>query len=61
MKTKQGIQVYNKLKDDFLLLENKPFKSKLTASNLLYVSYKNRDKYLDTGESYKDSYLFSPW
>ena len=59
MKTKQGIWVYNKFKDNFVLLENQLFKSKWTASKLLKVSYKNIEKYLDTGESHKDYYFFS--
>ena len=59
MKTKEGIWVYNKLKDNFFLLENQLVKSKWTASKFLKISYKNIDKYLDTGESYKDSYFFS--
>jgi hypothetical protein len=59
MKTKEGIWVYNKLNDNFVLLENQPFKSKWTASKLLKISHKIIDKYLNTGESYKDSYFFS--
>ena len=59
MKTKEGIWVYNKLNDNFVLLEDQPFKSKWIAYKLLKISYKNIDKYLDTGESYKDSYFFS--
>ena len=59
MKTKEGIWVYNKLNDNFVLLEDQPFKSKWIASKLLKISYKNIGKYLDTDESYKDSYFFS--
>ena len=59
MKTKDGIWVYNKLNYNFVLLENQPFKSKWIASELLKISSKNIDKYLDTGESYKDYYFFS--
>ena len=61
MKTKEGIWVYNKLNDNFVLcmVENQPFKSKWTASKLLKISAKIIDKYLDTGESYKDYYFFS--
>ena len=54
MKIKDGIWVYNKLKDNFFLLENQLVKSKWTASKFLKISYKNIDKYLDTVESYKD-------
>ena len=59
MKTKEGIWVYIKLNDNFVLLENQPFKSKWLASKLLKVSHKIIDKSLDTGESYKDYYFFS--
>jgi len=38
METKEGVWVYNKLNDKFILLENQPFKSKWTASKLLKVS-----------------------
>jgi hypothetical protein len=38
METKEGVWVYNKLNDKFILLENQPFKSKWTASKFLKVS-----------------------
>lgn len=59
LKTKEGIWVYNKLDADFVLLPNQPFKSKWVASKALKVSHKIIEKYLDSGESYRDFYFFS--
>ena len=55
----KGYWVYKKIKDQYSLLENQPFKSKWQAAKELKLSHKNMDKYLDTNIPYKDYYFFS--
>jgi hypothetical protein len=58
-KNEQGIWVYKKLNDQYILLYNKPFKSKWVACKSLKIGYKNIDKTLDTHSPYKELYFFS--
>lgn len=56
-----SIWVYNKVKDNFILINNnKPsYVSKLEASKDLKISNKTISKYLDTNKEYKGFYFYS--